>query len=412
MSTFWIINQYATTPETGMGGRHHYLARALGKRGHKIYLVAGAWHHLLREGTAENLPETEDRDGYTLIRLPSLRYAHAHDRKRILNWFYFRFGLRKLPSMIADKPDAILFSSPGLIAYPSVEKLARRMRARLVFEVRDIWPLTLVELGGASESHPFIRYLQGIENRAYRTADAVVSNLPSAVDHMVDRGLRRDKFSWIPNGIALDEVTAPEQLSDATLSALPTDKFLIGYAGTLGAANAMGLIIDVAERLKENDSIAFVLVGSGKDKAKLRDEAAKRGLENVIFLDPIPKPQIQSLLARFDICMLSWPNSPLYRFGTSANKLFDYFYAARPVLNAFSGSGDFVMAYKAGLQVPAGDAAQFADALLQLQSMSDAERTTMGRNGRRAVLKNHDYTALAAQLESVLSPKTVDRAAR
>lgn len=405
--TVWIINQYGATPQTGVGGRHHYLARELGRRGYRVCLVVASWHHLLRDGQPDAPEAIEECDGYTLLRVRVPRYAHAHDKMRVLNWFLFAWRLRRVPATLAERdcaqPQAILYSSPSLIPYLSAARLARRLRARLIFEVRDIWPLSLTEIGSSSPNHPLMRLMQWIEDRAYQEADHVISNLPRAVDHMVMRGLPVERFTWIPNGISLDEVTNPAPLDPSHVAALSGGGFILGYAGTVGVANAMDVPLEAAARLRDLPDLRLVLVGNGRDKPRLQARVAELDLEGQVeFLDPIPKTQVQSLLVRFDACLLSWTDTPLYRFGTSANKLFDYFYSARPVINAYSGAEDFVSAYDAGLQVPAGDPDCFADAVRKLYVMSPDERARLGANGQHAVLVHFDYARLASRLEQVL----------
>ena len=113
--TIWLINQYASTPETGMGGRHYYLAKELAKQGHKVYLIGASFNHLLREppklDNAFKIEEIEEFQ-FVWVKVPS--YKEAHSKKRVLNWFKFAWQLLKLPKVIADKPDVILASSPSL----------------------------------------------------------------------------------------------------------------------------------------------------------------------------------------------------------------------------------------------------------------------------------------------------------
>src|SRR5690606_23866806 len=135
------------------------------------------------------------------------------------------------------KPDIIICSSPSLISWLGAEWQGWRNHARTIFEVRDIWPLTLRELGGFHRLHPFILFLQWVERRAYRKADVVVSNLPHADDHMVSCGMNRNKFLWLPNGVDVGEFSSGRTVPDAVQTAVPADKFVVGYAGTLGEAN-------------------------------------------------------------------------------------------------------------------------------------------------------------------------------
>ncbi|MBE0494660.1 MAG: glycosyltransferase family 4 protein [Thiomicrospira sp.] len=400
--TFWLINQYASTPETGMGGRHFYLAKELAKQGHTVYLIAASYTHLLRKPPAlKDEYKIEDVAGFKFVWVKVPEYGDAHDKKRVLNWFKFAWKLSKLPKVIVDKPDAILFSSPSLIPFLGAQRLARKFNAKLAFEVRDIWPLTLVELGGYSPKHPFIRLMQWMEDKAYRDSDVVLSNLPNAVEHMVQRGMDKAKFSWIPNGFDLDEVSQTQPIAESVINSLPKDKFIVGYAGTLGVANALDTLIEAAEILKDQTDIAFVLVGGGKEKPCLVEKA--QSLNNVIFIEPIKKAQIQTMLKQFDVCFIGWRNESIYRFGIAPNKLPEYMMSAKPIVHSYSGSFDFVVKADAGISVPPENPQAVAEAVLKLKAMSTQERTELGQNGRNYAIQNHDYAKLAEKLAKVLS---------
>ncbi|EGR1264336.1 glycosyltransferase family 4 protein [Vibrio cholerae] len=403
--TVWIVQQYASTPATGIGGRHYYLGRELVKLGYKVYLIASASHHLLREKPVLNQPfkiETLE-EGFYFVWVNMPDYTEAHSKQRALNWFLFPWQIQKLARKIADKPDAVLSSSPSLIAFLGAQRLAKKFKARLVFEVRDIWPLTLTEIGGYSPKHPFIRLMQWVEDKAYRDSDVVVSNLKNSVEHMAGRGMARDKFSWVPNGFSLDEVNQKIPLNHTAAAQLPKNKFIIGYTGTLGVANALQTLVEAAERLQEYTEIAFVLVGAGKEKAALQSLVAEKQLRNIFFIEPIPKVEIQSILSEFDACYIGLTKDPLFRFGVSPNKLFDYLYSGKPIVYGIE-SGEYkpIEDAKAGLQVPAQAPEQLADAVLSLYQMPAEERLAMGENGRKAALKQYEYGQLANQLIKVL----------
>jgi glycosyltransferase involved in cell wall biosynthesis len=272
----------------------------------------------------------------------------------------------------------------------------------LIFEVRDIWPLTLMQVGGFSPRHPFMRLLQWIEDKAYRDSDRVISNLQNAVEHMQARGMDPAKFSWVPNGFSMAEVSEPEPLDPATSAQLPQGKFIVGYTGTLGVANALDTLLKAAERLKAHDDIAFVLVGGGKEKATLKQQATELGLDNVVFIDPIPKAQIQTMLARFDVCFIGWRDEPLYRFGIGANKIPEYLYSAKPILHSFSGKCDPVAGAGAGITIPAEDPGAIAEGVLELKALPESSRDEMGRRGRVYALEKHDYSSLATNLAAVI----------
>lgn len=402
--TIWIINQYSSTPETGVGGRHYYFAKSLAKLGYEVYLVGAAFTHLLREPPIleDNFKIQKVEDGFNFVWVKMPTYAEAHSKKRIANWFSFAWKITKLKGLL-PKPNVILYSSPSLVGYMGAEKLARDLSVPLAFEVRDIWPLTLCELGGYSESHPFIRLLQWIEDRAYKNSDYVLSNLKNSYEHMQHRGMDPKKFAWVPNGFLKEEVEGATPLEQLTLDQLPKDKFIIGYAGTLGIANALDSFVKAASQLQNYPDIAFVLVGQGKLKSALQQQVADLNLNNVYFVDPIPKKQVQSLLQCFDVCYIGLTKDPLFRFGVSPNKLFDYLYAGKPILYAIdSGCYTPVADAKAGIQVEPENDQQIVNAVLELYNMSPEQRRIMGENGHQEAIQSYEYGSLTQKLASIL----------
>lgn len=397
---FWFINQYSSTPEYGLGGRHYYLAQELARQGHLVYVIASNSHHLLRvpKHLSENflVERIEDNFNFIWVKLPV--YDGAHSRRRVLNWFEFSWKLGKLASLKIEKPDVIIYSSPSLIGYIGAKKLANKFGVPFVFEVRDIWPLTLTELGGISKKHPFINFMQWIEDRAYQKSDIVFSNLFNAVEHMVSRGMDKNKFHWIPNGISIPEVENKEPLSDKVISQIPADKFIIGYTGTIGTANAIDNLIEAANLLKDYPKIHFLLVGGGKDKKHLEDLVKNNGLINVTFIESIPKKQVQSIIELFDICFIGSQNISLYRFGVAPNKVPEYLYSGKPIVHAYSGAGCLIEKSMSGFSIPSGDSQLLSEAILKLYHLSDETRLEMGRNGHEFAVNYLSYTQISKKL--------------
>ncbi|WP_425918249.1 glycosyltransferase family 4 protein [Acinetobacter sp. TSRC1-2] len=402
--TIWIINQYSSTPETGIAGRSYYLSDELSKLGFKVYLIAASNHHLLRlpklldsEYLIENI-----NDNFSFVWVNTLKYEEAHSKKRVLNWFRFSHKVKKISSFIKEKPDVILFSSPSPIGSLGATYLSKYFKVPFIFEVRDIWPLTLVELGGYSENHPFIRFMQWIEDRAYKKSKYVFSNLFNAVEHLKSRGFSSEKFHWIPNGISLAEVSDKEDLEIDILEKIPKNKFIIGYTGTLGVANAMDDLIEAANIIPINNNIHFVIVGSGKEKEILIRQAKSLNLDNITFIDSIPKKQIQSILALFDICYIGWKKNSLYRFGIAPNKLPEYLYSKKPIIHAFSGKGDLVTQANAGIIVEAENPKAIAEGIMNIYNLTNTQREKLGENGQNFVIENLTYKKIAKKIVNII----------
>jgi len=402
--TIWIINQYASTPQTGMGGRHYYLARELAKQGHRVYLIAASYTHLLRESPSiQESYEVKEIEGFNFVWVRMPRYENAHNKQRIFNWFLFAWKICGLTKVITHKPDAILYSSPSLVGFLGAKNLANKYpKARLVFDVRDIWPLTLVLLGGYSVKNPFIRFLQWIEKKACNQSDHVISNWPYAVEHMVDHGLKRENFTWLPNGFLFEEFDLQEILPQALVELIPKDKFIVGYTGTLGKANALDVLLDTAEIMKGEGGVAFVIVGGGKEKSELIEEIATRGLNNVYYLGSIPKLQVPSMLSNFDACYVGFRKNPLYLFGSSLNKLPEYFASKKPIIYSIDSPFKPVDDALAGITVPAESPRDIAAAITSIKDMSSDERQVLGENGFNYALEHYEYEKLGVKLAGIL----------
>jgi glycosyltransferase involved in cell wall biosynthesis len=397
----WIVNQYAGSPRHGMEYRHYHLARALVARGHRVVVITGTRSHLFTRPPEVSKPFTlETIDGITYCWVDGPGYQRAISLGRILNMVAFALRLLRLPVAKLPRPDAILVSSPSLFPLPVAARWARRFGARFAFEVRDIWPLTLSELGGLSTRHPLVLLMQWLEDFGYRSADVVVSVLPAAGGHMRSRGMDPAKFHYLPNGIDLNgrrDGAAP----DIVRAAIGPGAFTVGFVGTLGRANVLETLIDAA-RLLEPDGVQVVVVGHGPEREQLVARAG--GASNVAFVGPIPKEQVAPALALFDACYVGYRRSSLYRFGVSPNKLYDYMAAGRPVLFAADAANQPVREADCGRTVPPEDPQALADAIRSLAAAPSDERARLGANARAYVAEHHDYTRLADRLAEVLLP--------
>jgi len=396
-----LINHYAGSPQYGMEYRPYYLAREWVKMEHKVVITSASFSHLRSKQPKVNGNISEELiDDIRYIWIKAQSYK-GNGLKRILNMLTFVSKLMFLSKRLSShfKPDIVIASSTyPLDIYPAY-LISRFSKAKLIFEVHDLWPLTPIELGGMPKWHPFIVILQIAEDFAYKHADKVISILPKALEHMVSRGLDPKKFVYIPNGIDIEEwqsfnTQLPEGHKEIIEKLKKEVKFLVGYTGSFGVANALDYFVKAASYLKDLP-VALVLVGQGPEKENLQKYVTENNLNNVVFLPPVPKNSIPELLSKMDILYIGWRRSPLYRFGVSPNKLFDYMMAGKPIINAISAGNDLVAESGCGISIPPEDPVAIAEAIKKLIDMSPLEREEMGRRGREYVIKNHDYKVLA-----------------
>ncbi|HOK80321.1 MAG TPA: glycosyltransferase family 4 protein [bacterium] len=396
MKDIWIINEYAGSPHHGMEFRHYYLGREMVKSGYDVTIITAAYSHLFKHlPSVKGKFTIEEIDGirYLWIKVP--HYKSSTDKKRILKWFNFTFSLFRLPTHQLPKPDVIIVSPMQTMpVYPAL-RLCKRFNAKLIFEVKDIWPLSIIELGGYSTNHPFVKILEVFEALAIEKSNAIISVLSNYGEYLHDQGYNK-KFIYIPNGVDLKESEKAEALDNSIKNMIPKNKFIVAYVGNIGIANALEYLIEAGKLLKDYQDILILIVGDGGEKEKLAHLA--KGLDNIVFLNRVKKSQIQSLLSWVDICYIGLRKRELFKYGVSPNKIFDYMLAGKPIIHSIDTQYDIVALANCGISVPAENPKAIADAILSLYKMSEKDRFQLGKNGREYVMKNHNYEVLAKKL--------------
>ncbi|QII83344.1 glycosyltransferase family 4 protein [Bordetella hinzii] len=397
-----LINHYAGSPHYGMEFRPYYFGRQWLAAGHEVKIAAATASHIrAHKPPARGRLTREPIEGIEYLWYDTLPYQ-GNGPKRLLNMLQFSARLYHLPQDLGGwRPDIVIASSTHPYDVLPAARLARRAGARLVFEVHDLWPLTPRLLGGFGAWHPMIASMQYAEDYAYKHADLTVSMLPCALPYMQGRGLDPARYAHVPNGVPVAEYSAPDfdnpdyQRVRAQIQALREHcDFVVLYAGTHGHANALDMLLQAMARLRQAP-VGLMLLGSGPDKAALQAQARELGLERVVFADPVPRPAVQAVMTHVDAAYIGLRRSPLFAFGVSPNKLFDYMLAASPVIQAIESGNDIVRDAACGVSVPAEDPQALAQAILQLRDTPPAERRQMGARGRQYVLSHHDYPVLA-----------------
>jgi glycosyltransferase involved in cell wall biosynthesis len=401
-----LINHYAGSESLGMEFRPWYLAKEWIKLGHKVTILSASYSHLRTfQPEIHSIYEKKVLDHVNFLFLKTPKYK-GNGFKRVLNIFMFVYRLKKFGNKIYNefKPDIVIASSTYPFDIYPAHQIAKKSKAKLVFEVHDLWPLSPMELGGYSKYHPFIMMIQNAENYAYKNADHVVSLLPNTKLHMMNHGLLSKKFNYIPNGIDISAWEIEENIPfehDKLLSKLKKDKkIIVGYVGTHGLANALNTFIASAKGIL-NQNIVYVLVGNGNEKEKLIKSADELELNNVYFLPPVQKKVIPSLLSKFDILYIGWSKNKLYRFGISPNKLFDYMMAGKPIIHSVYASNDPVKESNCGISVDPENPRAIAQAIDELTSLGEEEKINMGINAKKYVIDNHNYMILAEEFINI-----------
>lgn len=415
MKTVWMLNHYAAEPG-GIGGtRHFHLAEGLLNHGWECVIIASSIE--LNSERERLLPgeikRLDDCNGVRFLWVRVPQYA-GNGSGRMRNMLSYSARVL-LPSFLRGlpRPNVVIGSSVHPFAAVSGALLARRFCVPFIFEVRDLWPQTLIDLGRLRQGSFVAKAMAWIERWLYRRADKIITLLPQAVEYIVPLGIDSGKVVWIPNGVDLSLFPETSAAEDGQ-----SKVFTLMYFGAHGQANALETLVDAMALVRARalgKRILLRLIGDGPLKAGLVARAAGLGLDstNIVFEAPVTKSRIPAIADEADAFVLSVLDRPaLYRYGISMNKLFDYLAAARPVIIASAAANNPVDDAACGLTVRPGDPDALAEAIIAMSELPSVERQAMGARGRRHVEDNYSYTQLSARLAGVLDGCVATRSER
>jgi glycosyltransferase involved in cell wall biosynthesis len=425
MHILLIHQAFAALDEPG-GTRHHELARLLAARGHRVTVIASRVSYLTGSALPPSVsPHIRRKWGERKMgakmggekeggRVKVIRAYTYHALHRSFVHRVFAFVSFMVSSFFAGlrvkDVDLVWGTSPPIFQGVTAWSLARLKRLPFLFEVRDLWPSFAIAVG-VLKNPLLIRMSLWLERFLYRRADRVIVNSPGYVKHVTERGARRVEL--VPNG-ADPEMFDPSDNGETfrTSNGL-AGKFILLYAGAHGMSNDLQIVLEAAKTLQDTKTAAtskiqFVLLGDGKEKPALQKQTEETGLTNVLFLPPVPKADVASVLAGADACLAIL--KPLDEYKTTyPNKVFDYMAAGRPVVLAIDGViREVVEAAGCGLFVPPGNPSALAKAVRVLAADKEKARR-MGLAGRKYLEQHFSRSAEAEKLATILEECRLDR---
>lgn len=410
----WIISKYASSREYGFETRPFTLAREFAKQRRTTVVISSDSNHFAAFPPLESAYKHEVIDGCVVRWIRTYKYQKTASIRRVLSWFDFEWKLFQMPKQDLPRPDIIIVSSLSLLTILTGVWLRTRYRCRLIFEIRDIWPLTLVEEGGFSRWNPFTLFLGCVERFGYRHADLVVGTMPNLTAHVINVAGPGIACECVPFGFdpSFYEPAEPESLHSPERSA-PPGRFVVGYAGSIGVTNALDTIVACVKALQDDDRFFFLFIGDGDCREQYVAET--KGLTNVAFIGRVERARVQSLLWQCDLVYFAVHDSTVWRYGMSLNKLIDYMMAGKPILGSYGGYPSMLNEAGCGEFVPAGSVPALEAALVRFAEMPAERRAEMGMSGRRWLIENRPWSLLAQRYlglcdELCAPPSTADRA--
>ncbi|MEM9028009.1 MAG: glycosyltransferase family 4 protein [Pseudomonadota bacterium] len=411
----WYVNHYSGGPGIATAERAFRLAQAWQDNGIGCSVIMGSFHHLM-------LPEADfdapvRTNGVTYHFVKTSPYS-GNGVSRLRNILDFARGLYRVASRVPDqlpKPDVIIYSCPHPHGIYAARDLARKFQAQLVFEIRDLWPLSLTELLGTSRFHPFVQVTAHAERFAFKHADVVASVLPKAWLYMVERGYGSKPFIVVPNGLSetfaegatLQSPTALK--ASRILEAWRSDgRVVFVYAGALGPPNSVVEFLDAVgpgATLDDGTRVGVLVFGRGPLSQTIQEKVDAFG-EGFAYCGQVPKNELRALLRRCDVGYAGLVDRPdLFKYGISPNKIMDYFTEGLPVLLPITPCGDPVSMSQGGIARSISDRVGLRSAIIELAALSSEQRRRLGERGKSYVLANHRFDDIAARYRQALQTR-------
>jgi glycosyltransferase involved in cell wall biosynthesis len=378
--------------------------RELARMGHQSIIITSTSNRLANVPAVTESYLLQRVDGVQVWWVKTLNYQAAKSIWRILSWFHFEWRLLRMPKAKLPRPDAIVVSSLSLLTVLNGFFMRWRYGARLVFEIRDIWPLTITEEGGFSTYNPLVLGLAYIERLGYLYSDALVGTMPNLGEH-VSQVLGEPKPTYcIPMGVDEDSLKTVDDLpSDFVSKYIPLGKFVIAHVGSIGITNALDTMLECARAMDDESSIHFLVVGDGDLRVYYQQKYAS--LKNLTFVPPVPKSMVPAILSHCDLLYLSTHPSRVWKFGQSLNKLVDYMLAGKPIVASYTGFQSMINEANCGSFVPAGNVELLCLEFKRYARMPPSVRDEVGGRGRKWLLDNRLYPKLAGDyLKILLTP--------
>ena len=362
--------------------RLHEHARRWVREGHKVTVITCAPNFpegRLFAGYRNAWRHVEMLDGIRVVRVKTYITANEGFLKRTLDYMSFML-MGFVMGLFERRPDVVVATSPQFFCAIGGWALSVAKRRPFVFELRDLWPASIVAVGAMRKSLT-IRLLEKVELFLYRRADAIVSVTRSFREDLVARGIHRDKIHVVINGVDLERYEPRSRDASLACEFGLEGKFVAGYMGTHGMAHALPKVLEAAERLRDRDDIAFFFAGAGAERATVERLVVERGLHNVRLIPRQPKERMPALWSICDLAIVPLRDTPVFAT-VIPSKIFEAMGMGVPILMSLpeGEATAIVRNTRSGVCVPPENAEAMA---MEIARLADAE-TEMEQLRRQA----------------------------
>jgi colanic acid biosynthesis glycosyl transferase WcaI len=408
------VSQYFPPEGCAPAARVHDLACQWGSSGHSVRVLTGFPNH--PDGVLHPAYRRKWLRGFARERNGSMEVYRtwlfpAPNRGlwgRSANYVSFGLSASVVGPMIVPNGGIVIGTSPQLLVGAAGLFISASRKVPFVFEVRDLWPESLVAVGQTTPDSFLYSFLRRLAHLLYTRADHIVVDGKWKRAALIDLGIPPAKIDVIPNGVSDEFCLEPEAETTRQIRREIrcennwTDRFVVMYSGTVGMAHGLETILLAADRLRNHREIIFVIVGDGAERKNFIDRIRDLQLPNVVYLGKQPRERIPAFLASADACLVPLKRSPAFRTAIPS-KMFEGMGAGKPVLLAVEGEAEELLTEaRAGIALRPESAEDMAAAVVKLWQLPELCRE-LGTNGRRAVMSNFSRNKQAATYIDILA---------
>jgi len=340
--------------------------------------------------------QRELHQGININRIPLLARGGGGWRLALNYLSFVVSGLIFAPWMLRKKRFDVIFiyaPSPILQAIPAIF-LGWLKGCPVVLWVQDLWPESLSATGHV-HNQTVLKLVERVVRFIYRHTDLLLVQ-SRAFEGPVRSMASNTRVAYYPNSV--DAAFAAPAKGELPVVAGLSEGFSVMFAGNIGAAQAVGVIVEAAAILKEHTDIHFVVLGDGSSRAWMLKEGLQRGLANLHLPGRFPVETMPGFMQKASVLLVTLADHPIFA-ATVPNKVQAYMAAGRPIIACLNGEGArLVEEAGAGIATPAEDAKALAGTILRLYRQAPSEREKMGDNGRKYYKEHFDHDRLIEQL--------------
>lgn len=409
----WILNHYATNMYFDGTGRHQGLAKYLIRKGHEVKIFCASTVH-----NSDQIVEIKEGISCEKIGADSVPYVFIKTRKyvgngrsRILNMMDFAKRLSKVLDSEAKKngfPDVILASSVHPLTLVAGIRFANRRKIHCICEIRDIWPLSLVEFGLIKNKGLIHKILLKLELWTYKKSESIIFTMKGAAQYINDMGwskyIPNDKLWYVNNGVDLERYEGNVKKYFIHDQDLESDNFKIMYTGSIGTSDNLYRLVEIAKNVqsKHNSSIQFIVYGDGSERKKLQKYCWDNKIENITFKGRVEKKYIPFILSKSNANIFFLEDFQIYKYGISLNKLFEYFAAGKPIITNIAFGYNEINGYCGYTKE------DILTSIEDIYSLSDNSYETMCNNSKKLSIK-YSFENLADDIINIIGNVVFER---